>query len=328
MSASLPRPRRRFDPFAPKPDVTTASDGPDPYGNPDPEWLRIDWREHLRDVDVGGDRGSTTSSSAPPEAEQRPAGARLRPRALGLLAELAREHPPLRAPPPGARARPARVRRLAGAGLGDLDPGLRAAAARLLRRGRRRRLRAWSATRWAASSPPRRRSTQPERFEKLVLVSAAGRLAARGCEREPTEVVAADARPPRPRSRSALQKRALPRARGAGDGLRRHLRQPRRAAPGAALGVLPGRRARASRSSRRSSSLVGYDFLDRLEEVEVPTPDRLGPPGPRRPAAPTRSATRSGCASSRARGLRPLRPRADGRAAGAVQPPARGVPRA
>ncbi len=32
----------------------TESDGPDPYGNPDPEWLRIDWRAHLRRTDVVG----------------------------------------------------------------------------------------------------------------------------------------------------------------------------------------------------------------------------------------------------------------------------------
>jgi pimeloyl-ACP methyl ester carboxylesterase len=32
----------------------TPADGPDPYGNPDPEWLRIDWREHLRQIDVVG----------------------------------------------------------------------------------------------------------------------------------------------------------------------------------------------------------------------------------------------------------------------------------
>jgi pimeloyl-ACP methyl ester carboxylesterase len=30
----------------------TPSDGPDPYGNPDPEWLRIDWREHVRTIDL------------------------------------------------------------------------------------------------------------------------------------------------------------------------------------------------------------------------------------------------------------------------------------
>jgi pimeloyl-ACP methyl ester carboxylesterase len=39
-------PGRRPDP--------TPSAGPDPYGNPDPEWMRIDWREHLRTVEVNG----------------------------------------------------------------------------------------------------------------------------------------------------------------------------------------------------------------------------------------------------------------------------------
>jgi pimeloyl-ACP methyl ester carboxylesterase len=34
----------------------TPADGPDPYGNPDPAWLRIDWRQHLRSVEVGGTR--------------------------------------------------------------------------------------------------------------------------------------------------------------------------------------------------------------------------------------------------------------------------------
>jgi pimeloyl-ACP methyl ester carboxylesterase len=34
------------------------SDGPDRYGNSDPEWLGIDWREHLRQIDVVGARAS------------------------------------------------------------------------------------------------------------------------------------------------------------------------------------------------------------------------------------------------------------------------------
>jgi pimeloyl-ACP methyl ester carboxylesterase len=34
--------------------AATPSDGPDPYGNPDPEWLRIDWRENRHEVDVVG----------------------------------------------------------------------------------------------------------------------------------------------------------------------------------------------------------------------------------------------------------------------------------
>jgi len=32
----------------------TPSDGPDPYGDPDPAWLRIDWRRRLRTVTVEG----------------------------------------------------------------------------------------------------------------------------------------------------------------------------------------------------------------------------------------------------------------------------------
>lgn len=32
--------------------AATPPDGPDPYGEPDPEWLRIDWRRHLHEVEV------------------------------------------------------------------------------------------------------------------------------------------------------------------------------------------------------------------------------------------------------------------------------------
>lgn len=45
----------------------TPSDGADPYGNPDPEWLGIDWREHLRQVDVVGARANYVElGSGPP----------------------------------------------------------------------------------------------------------------------------------------------------------------------------------------------------------------------------------------------------------------------
>lgn len=45
----------------------TPSDGPDPYGNPDPEWLSINWREHLRQVDVVGARANYVElGSGPP----------------------------------------------------------------------------------------------------------------------------------------------------------------------------------------------------------------------------------------------------------------------
>jgi len=48
-------PRAITYPYARIADVDpTPSDGPDPYGDPDPEWLHIDWREHRRTVSVGG----------------------------------------------------------------------------------------------------------------------------------------------------------------------------------------------------------------------------------------------------------------------------------
>ena len=31
---------------------STPSHGPDPYGNPDPEWLNVDWRKHLRTIEL------------------------------------------------------------------------------------------------------------------------------------------------------------------------------------------------------------------------------------------------------------------------------------
>jgi pimeloyl-ACP methyl ester carboxylesterase len=51
---------------------STPADGPDPYGDPDPEWLRIDWREHLKTADVDGTRinyaemGPTEEETGPP----------------------------------------------------------------------------------------------------------------------------------------------------------------------------------------------------------------------------------------------------------------------
>lgn len=44
-------PYRRIAPI----DATPA-DGPDPYGDPAPEWLEIDWRQHLHTIEVDGAR--------------------------------------------------------------------------------------------------------------------------------------------------------------------------------------------------------------------------------------------------------------------------------
>jgi pimeloyl-ACP methyl ester carboxylesterase len=53
-------------PAGPTPDPTPA-EGPDPYGNPDPEWLRIDWRQHLREVEVDDARVSYVELGSGPE---------------------------------------------------------------------------------------------------------------------------------------------------------------------------------------------------------------------------------------------------------------------
>jgi pimeloyl-ACP methyl ester carboxylesterase len=55
--ATRERERQSLWPFTGRqrpPGATPAADGPDPYGNPDPEWLRIDWRQHLKQIEVGG----------------------------------------------------------------------------------------------------------------------------------------------------------------------------------------------------------------------------------------------------------------------------------
>ena len=64
----------------------TPSDGPDPYGNPDPDWLRIDWREHRREIDVVGatanyvemGEGTPSSSSTASRAAGRTGSSRFR----------------------------------------------------------------------------------------------------------------------------------------------------------------------------------------------------------------------------------------------------------
>ena len=56
-------------PFAPLPEPTPA-DGPDPYGNADPEWLRIDWRAHLHEIEVP----TSTADYGPSPSERRAAG--------------------------------------------------------------------------------------------------------------------------------------------------------------------------------------------------------------------------------------------------------------
>ena len=134
-------------------------------------WLDIDWRGA-----PALDATSTAAAGQRHRARRGPAAA-VRPRPLRLLAELAgATSPHFAAHASRDRGRPARAsapRRAAGASR-SRSPATPRFVDRLLRRARRRRGRAWSATRWAASSPPSWRSASPQRVERLVLVSAAG----------------------------------------------------------------------------------------------------------------------------------------------------------
>jgi pimeloyl-ACP methyl ester carboxylesterase len=109
---------------------------------------------------------------------------------------------------------------------------------------------------------------EPERFEKLVLVGAAGVSHAR-MHRQPAETAARMAAAMTPLV-FQLQERALRRRRlrtvafrqlfHDPDGLRNELIYETFHNGAGAKGLLPA-----------VQGLMGYDFLDRLEEVEVPT---------------------------------------------------------
>ena len=149
----------------------------------DSEWLEIDWREHLRTVDVVGARVNYVEMGEGPPLlfvhglsgcwqnwlENIPHFARTTGSIALDLPGLRR----VRCRPGRSRSRPTAVSSTTSAS------GSGSSAAR------------WSATRWAASSPPRWRSPIPSRVDELVLVSAAGHHLG-AARREPAAVLGAD----------------------------------------------------------------------------------------------------------------------------------------
>ena len=153
---------------------------------------------------------------------------------------------------------------------------------------------------------------QPDRFERLVLVSAAG-VSAPACgashrSRRPAVGRRGAARVPRPDP-------FVPPAAARAAGLPDVFDTPLALRPELVWEFCAGG-LRAEAFVEALSSLAGYDFLDRLDEIEVPT---LIVWGEQDHVVPPADALDYRAASSRRtpRGLRPLRPRADGRAAGA-----------
>jgi pimeloyl-ACP methyl ester carboxylesterase len=240
----------------------TPSEGTDPYGNPDPEWLRIDWREHLRSAEIGGGTVNYVElgSGAGIDLVFVHGLSGSWQNWLENLPHFARNHRVIALDLPGfghsalhgwTPTIPEYGRFLhefcAELGIGDCAVignsmgGFIAAEAAI---------------------------GEPDRFEKLVLVSAAGVSAAR-MRREPAELAGRLAIASSPLV-LALQERGLRRPGLRYWAFRMIFQHPGRIRPellweyftnGAGKsGFLPA-----------LVNLAGYDFLDRLEAVEVPT---------------------------------------------------------
>jgi pimeloyl-ACP methyl ester carboxylesterase len=265
-------------PYAPKPEPTP-SDGPDPYGDPDPEWLRIDWSEHIHDVDVDG----TTVHYA----ELGPSADPPHPLAIvfvhGLsgcwqnwlenVPHFARHHRVLALDLPGFGSSPAPRWKVSipayGRLLVDFCDALGVSDCAVVGNSMGGFVAAEAAT------------ANPSRFEHLVLVSAAGVSSAR-LRREPTEVVARMIAAGAPTLFRA-QTRALRRPRARGIAFGAIFNDPRALRPELIWEFFAGG-MRGDSFVDALSGLAGYDFLDRLGEIHVPTlivwgrQDRVVPP--------------------------------------------------
>ena len=271
--------RERVDPFYPRPDPT-AADGPDPYGNPDPEWLRIDWRKHLATADVEGSPVNYVEMGPPPSEQ----GRRTIVFVHGLsgcwqnwleqLPHFARNYRVLAPDLPGFGHSPLPRGKITIPAYGEL---LRRFCDRLEVRDA-----VLVGNSMGGFISAEAVIEEPERFEKLVLVSAAGVSSVR-LRREPTAVFARMLATAAPFA-FKLQTRSFRRSRARAIAFANIVRHPSRLRPELLWEFFEGG-MRGEAFADALVSLAGYDFLDRLEEVEVPTlivwgrNDHVVPPG-------------------------------------------------
>jgi pimeloyl-ACP methyl ester carboxylesterase len=267
-----------FLPFAPStsplPDPTPA-EGPDPYGNPDPEWLEIDWREHLRQVEIDGTRVNYVELGSGPRMAivfvHGLSGSWQN--WLENIPHFARERRVLALDLPGFGHSPMPEWEISIESYGRLlhrfCDALAVGDCAVIGNSMGGFISAEAA------------SARPDRFEKLVLVSAAGVSSVR-LRRQPAETVARMATAAAPLLLK-LQERGLrrPRVRWATfkglfqhpEALRRELLLETFQNGAGRPGFLPA-----------VEGLLGYDILDQLAEVDVPTlivwgrNDRVVPP--------------------------------------------------
>jgi pimeloyl-ACP methyl ester carboxylesterase len=238
----------------------TPADGPDPYGNPDPEWLRIDWRRHLHEIDiVGAEVNYIEMGSGPPLVFVHGLSGAWQ-NWLENIPHFARTHRVIALDLPGFGASPMPPWQISIPAYGRLlrDFCERLGVDRCSLVGNS--MGGFIATELAI--------TEPERVDDLTLVSAAGITWARA-RREPARMMARVGRAAGPllfkAQTSSMRRRKLRRALFQGifydpNGLRRELLWEN---------FVPAMRSPGYFDAM--SNLFGYDIRDRLEEIGVPT---------------------------------------------------------
>ena len=255
------------------PDATPA-EGPDPYGNPDPEWLRTDWREHLRtaELDTSDDVALLPGRDWPTRVNYVEMGSGdltvlfvhglsgSWQNWLENIPHFARNHRVLALDLPGFGGSPLPPWEISIGAYGRLlhtfCDALAVGDCVVVGSSMGGFISAEAAI------------AEPERFEKLVLVSAAG-ISHASMKKRPAETAARMAAAVAPLTLQAQEQALLrPRLRhlmfrglfNDPSGLRGELIWEVFHHGAGSRGLLPA-----------VQGLVGYDFLDKLEEVDAPT---------------------------------------------------------
>ncbi|MGZ5341682.1 MAG: alpha/beta fold hydrolase [Solirubrobacterales bacterium] len=262
-SRSWPRELREavefVNPLAETPPPTLA-DGPDPYGNPEPEWLVIDWSEQLHSADVVGAKVNYAELGEGPPVMLLHGLSGSWQNWLENIPRLAKRHRVIALDLPGFGASPMPPWELSipayGRFLHDFCERVAVPSCAMVGSS----MGGFIATELAIH--------EPQRVEHLALVSSAGVTWSRA-RREPAAVIGRLARAAAPLV-FRYQMEGLRRSRLRHLAYRGVVHDPRALHP-ELLWEITVPAMRAPGLQQAITTLVGYDIRDRLEEIEVPT---------------------------------------------------------